>query len=227
MKNNIKEFLKAFSGLFIYFVVQLGSSMLFANITENGSYLTINLVVIGTEIVTLLCLIFINHKRLKRDFCDFDKNWQKYLSLGVKVWLIGLLVMVVSNTIINTYFINEIASNEEANRNVLNYYPLYSTIAMIFIGPFIEELAFRCGFKDHIKNKKLYYFLTVMIFAGVHVLNGISSPIGLLYFIPYGGLAMALSYIYDKTDNIFTTTVIHTLHNGLTILILIGQMMLG
>ena len=227
MKNKIKEFIKSFYGLIIYFVIQMGSSLLFTEQIKNGSYLLVNIIIIGTEFLTLFLLIYINRKRLKNDFKDFDHNYKKYLSFGIKVWIIGILGMAISNTIINTYFINTIASNEEADRAILNYYPLYSTIAMIFIGPFIEELAFRCGFKDHIKNKTLYYIITVGIFASVHVLNGMTSLIELLYFIPYGILAFALSYIYDKTDNIYTTTIIHTLHNALTIFILISQMMLG
>lgn len=225
--NNIKEFVKSFYGLFIYIFIQVGTSLLFSNMLKNGNYLTVNIIVIGTEILTLFLLMFINRKRLKKDFIDFDKNYKKYISLGFKVWIIGLMIMVVSNTVINSYFINSIASNESIDRSILNYYPLYSTIAMVLIGPFIEELTFRCGFKDHIRNKKLYYILTVGIFAGVHVLNGMASWIELLYFIPYGALAFSLSYIYDKTDNIYTTTIIHTLHNSLVILILISQMMLG
>ena len=76
-------------------------------------------------------------------------------------------------------------------------------------------------------SKKLYYFLTVLIFAGAHVINGITTPLELLYFIPYGALAVAFSYTLDKTDNIFTTTLIHTMHNTISILILVAGMIMG
>ena len=99
--------------------------------------------------------------------------------------------------------------------------PFYSVIAMIITGPLIEEIVFRLSFKENIKNKYLYYFLTVSIFAGIHVLNGISSPLDLLYIFPYGSMAISLSYILDKTDNIFASSVVHACHNALSI-ILVG-----
>ena len=61
----------------------------------------------------------------------------------------------------------------------------------------------------------------------MHVINGITTPLALLYFIPYGALAFAFSYTLDKTNNIFTTTIIHTLHNTISILILTISILLG
>ena len=225
--NGFKDIVKGSYGLFIYLFIQIGTGFVFANQLKNGSYTLINIILIGSELITVGLLILINWKRLKDDFVDFDKNYKQYLKIGIKAWIIGLIVMMVSNTIINGFIFSDVANNEAINRAVINYYPLYSVIAMIFVGPFIEELTFRCGFKDHIKNKKLYYFLTVFIFAGAHVINGITTQLALLYFIPYGALAVAFSYTLDKTDNIFTTTIIHTLHNTISILILVAGMMFG
>ena len=61
----------------------------------------------------------------------------------------------------------------------------------------------------------------------IHVLNGITSPYELLFYIPYGALALAFSYILDKTNNIFTTTIIHTFHNTLAIVLLSLSAMMG
>ena len=225
--NGFIDLIKGSYGLFIYLFIQLGTGYVFANQLKGTSYISVNLILIGSELLTLVLLVLINWERLKRDFIDFDKNYKSYLKIGIKAWVIGILVMIISNTIINGFIFNDVANNEAIDRAVINYYPLYSVIAMIFIGPFIEELTFRCGYKDHIKNKKLYYILTVLIFAGAHVINGITTPLELLYFIPYGALAVAFSYTLDKTDNIFTTTLIHTMHNTISILILVAGMIMG
>ena len=225
--NGFIDLIKGSYGLFIYLFIQIGTGFVFANQLKTGSYTLINIILIGSELLTVALLVLINWKRLKKDFIDFDKNYKSYLKIGIKAWVIGILVMIISNTIINGFIFNDVANNEAIDRAVINYYPLYSVIAMIFIGPFIEELTFRCGYKDHIKNKKLYYILTVLIFAGAHVINGITTPLELLYFIPYGALAVAFSYTLDKTDNIFTTTLIHTMHNTISILILVAGMLMG
>ena len=98
---------------------------------------------------------------------------------------------------------------------------------MILFGPFIEELVFRLPFKEKIKNKYLFYFITILLFAGVHVFNGLSSVTELVFFIPYGALSASFAYILDKTDNIFSTIIIHTLHNTFSIVVILLLSLIG
>lgn len=218
--NNLTMLAKSFYGLIIYFAVAFVFNYIIKNITSINEY-NYNLLLIAHEIITLLLLVIIYRKRLKKDFIDFDKNYKKYLSLGFKVWIIGVMVMILSNNIIYNFVTNNVAYNQSANAAILHKLPLYSVISMVVCGPFIEEIVFRLSFKNVLKNKKLYYILSVLIFTSLHVLNGIKSPFELLFFIPYGALAIALSYILDKTDNIYTTVVIHTLHNALTVVLMV------
>ena len=226
MINKIIEFARGFYGLVIYFAVNILFSYIIVSI-KNINYITYNILMISMDIVTLLLLIFIYRKRIKKDFIDFDKNYKDYLTLGFKSWFISIIVMGISNYLITTYVINEIATNQATNQLILSKMPLFSIIAMIITGPFIEEMVFRLGFKEHIKNKYLYYFLATFIFTSLHVFNGIDSPLKLLYFIPYGAMAFSFAYTLDKTDNIFTSTVIHTIHNTIAILLLIMTTILG
>ena len=216
--NKITVLGKSFYGLVIYFAIAYIFSFLFKNYAHENMF-NYNVILITEDIVLLLLLIIVFRKRLKKDFIDFDKNYNKYLSLGFKAWLIGIVVMIVSNNIIYHFITNSIASNQAANLTIINKLPLYSTITMILTGPFIEEIVFRLSFKNTLKSKKLYYVLSVLIFTSLHVLNGINSPLELLYFIPYGALAISFSYMLDKTDNIYTGAIIHTLHNAITIVL--------
>ena len=225
--NKVINLVKAFSNFIIYMVLQVGLSMLLGRLILSSDHTMKSAIYIGIEIVTLLVLCLINRKKLLKDFKDFDKNYKKYLAIGFKAWIIGFVVMCVSNLLINTFVLSNIASNEQVDRLIIDLFPLYSVISMIFIGPFIEELAFRLGFKQYIKNKALYYILSVTLFAGMHVLNSIENPLELLYFIPYGALAVSFSYTLDKTDNIFTTTVVHTLHNLFAIIVITIYLALG
>ena len=217
--NNIVILAKSFYGLIIYFSVSFIFNYIYKYLPQLDE-LYLNIYLISHEVITVGLLIFIFRKRLKRDFIDFDKNYKKYLSLGIKVWLVGIVAMLISNNIIYHLITNNIAYNQSANMLIINRFPLYSLISMIVVGPVVEEMVFRLGFKNGLKSRKLYYVLSVLIFTSLHALNGITSPLELLYFIPYGSLAIAFSYILDKTDNIFTTTVIHTMHNALTIVLI-------
>ena len=217
--NNIITLGKSFYGLIIYFSVAYIFSYIINSIPDMNSNLY-NIFLILEELTTLLLLVIVFRKRLKKDFIDFDKNYKKYLYLGFKVWLIGVIVMMISNNIIYYFATNSIANNQSINMSVMNKYPLYSLIAMVMAGPFIEEIVFRLSFKNVLKNKALYYILSVLIFTSLHVFNGITSPIELLYFIPYGALAVSFSYILDKTDNIYTTAIIHTCHNALSVVLI-------
>ena len=217
--NNVTTIGKSFYGLVLYFGLAQILNFILKSFPNLSSF-QYNVILIINEFVTVLLLVLLYKKRLKKDFIDFDKNYKKYLSIGFNAWFIGIIIMIVSNLIIHTYIINTTSYNQAANIAIMIRYPLYSVISIVMIGPFIEEMVFRYGFKINIKNKKLYYILSVLIFTSLHVFNGISSPIELLYFIPYGSLALAFSYILDKTDNIFTTTIIHTFHNTLVIVLI-------
>ena len=225
--NKLIKVFKAFSSFFIYLFIQFSLSLLLSNKINNMEYNVKSIYLILIELVTFIILLLYNFKKIKQDFKDFDNNYKKYLKIGFKAWIIGLLFMVISNAIITRLIIGSLANNEQVDRLVLMLYPLYSTISMILIGPFIEEMAFRLNFKQYINNKWFYYLITVLLFAGIHVINGLTSPIELLYLIPYGSLAFAFAYMLDKTDNIFTSIVIHTIHNLMAILLIIGYTFIG
>ena len=224
--TDLINFLKSFIGLVVFF----GISILYSYLIKSIPYLqNINkdLLLLIPEIITALILIIIYRKKIKRDFIDFDKNYKNYLTFGFKVWIIATIIMIISNNFLYHHIVNDIAHNQELNIMAINNFPLYSVIAMIILGPLVEEIVFRLSFKENIKNKILYYFLSVLIFAGVHVINGLTSPIQLLFFIPYGALAFAFSYILDKTNNIFTTVIIHSVHNTLAVILIIITSFIG
>ena len=92
--------------------------------------------------------------------------------------------------------------------------------------PFIEEIIFRRSIKDIIKSfgnnkitKYTYIIISGLIFAAMHVIGTASSTTDYLYIIPYMSLGIVFAYIYDKTDNLFSTIVLHSFHNTMAVIL--------
>ena len=222
----IIDLIKGSVGFFIYLLIEIIFAYLITSI-PNISIKTYELLMILMEFITLALLVLLHRKRLVKDFRKFSNKASDSLSLGVKTYLIALFFMAISNLIINNYIVNGIAANEAGVEAVVGRFPYFTLIGIIMIGPFTEEMIFRLGYYDNFKSKKAYYIVSTLLFAGMHVLNGMSSYIELLYFIPYGIMAYALCRILDKSDNIFTSTIIHTMHNMITIILICISTLMG
>lgn len=179
------------------------------------------------EILTLAVILLIFNKRIKENYVDLKKNHKKYFSKYFKFYLIGLAVMYISNAILIFGLNGGLAGNEESIRSILLVHPIYVYISAVLIAPSVEELVFRGAIKNIIPNSILYILCSGLIFGVMHLVGNITSIIDLLYIIPYSSLGIAFAYIYSKTDNIFITMMLHTMHNGILISIQIAVMLFG
>lgn len=176
-----------------------------------------------TDIMFLIILFLIYKKTLIDNFKSFFSNFLDNLEISFKYWLIGFMIMIISNLIITIVLKEGIAENEENIRLLINEIPLYMIFSVVLYAPFTEELIFRKSFKDAISNKYLYILISGITFGGLHVISYIKSPIDLLYLIPYCALGISFAYTYYKTDNIFSTISMHLIHNTFAILIYLGS----
>lgn len=176
------------------------------------------------NLLFLLLMIIVYSKTLKKDFKLFFKDFFTNIEISIKYWLIGFSVMIISNLIIIVITNGAIASNEEQVRSLIDISPLYMLFSVSIYAPLTEELLFRKGFRDFINNKWLYIIISGCVFGGLHVIGNVSSPIDLLYLIPYCSLGIAFAYTYYKTNNIFSTICMHSIHNTMAIILyLIGS----
>lgn len=188
---------------------------------STGSYLSLfsNLILFGI-------LLWIYFPDIKKDFLDFKKNFNQYLDTGFKWWLIGVIVMVVANSLILFLLPEAQANNEESVQSVIHAAPWISLISIGFIGPFIEEMVFRKSFREVFTDKWLFVLMSGLIFGSLHVILAITSPWDFAYIIPYSALGFAFGLMYVKTDNIFTSISLHVFHNfTLTLLSIVSTMM--
>ena len=169
--------------------------------------------------VLLIILFLIFRKDLIEEWKRFRKNFLENIDIGIKYWLVGLGIMMISNIII-TFVVNlGQAANEQAVQSMISSLPWLMLINAGLIAPCTEEIIFRKGFKKAFPNKWLFIILSAIVFGALHVVTSMTSPIELLYIIPYGALGAAFAYMYQKTDTIFTSITMHMFHNTALILL--------
>jgi len=176
------------------------------------------------DIGYMLVLFLLYKDKIIKDFKSYFKRFMNNFEESFKYYFIGVIIMMVSNLIINFVITDAIAGNEEAVRDMIDVVPLYMFFSVSLYAPFVEELIFRHSIKDmvlcygHNKiTRGIYIFLSGFIFALMHILGNATSLIDYIYLIPYMSLGIAFSSLYSKTDNIFSTIMMHCLHNTFTI----------
>ncbi len=215
MNNKTRNIILTVSAILCMFI--LGDiAYLFSIFLKNKE-----LSIVVTNILYLGLLIFIYSDEFKKSFKDLKKNWKNILKTGFKYWGLGILMMIVSNIIINfIIFDGTIAANEELVRETILGSPLYGFVSAVVLAPFIEEILFRISIRRNINNTYLYAFTSALIFGLMHALSGITGIIDLIYIIPYGALGYAFAMMYVKTENVFASIFIHGIHNFITILLI-------
>lgn len=169
--------------------------------------------------VILAGILFIVYRKdLLREWDIFKANAVDNLDTGTKYWFLGLVGMIVSNTLINLLFKTGAAGNEQAVQSYINYLPWLMLINAGIIGPFCEEIVFRKAFKDVFKNKWAFVIMSGFVFGLLHVIGSYNSWVDILFIFPYGFLGSAFAMAYYETDTVFTSYFLHFFHNTILIL---------
>lgn len=226
--NKIKEFI-SWKGLILAIVVflvfyfssffQLIPIILFnmniQNITEAQNVMLSTF----SNVILLLILFLIFRKEIIKEWKKFKDKFLENIDTGIKYWLVGLTIMMISNIIINLIMNLGQAANEQAVQQMISAIPWLMFINAGIIAPCTEELVFRKSFRKAFTNKWLFILMSALIFGSLHVLPSMTSPLELLYIIPYGSLGGAFAYMYQKTDTIFTPITMHMFHNSALVLL--------
>lgn len=165
-----------------------------------------------SNIIVAMILILIFKKQLKVEFKKFISKLEWNIDCGIKYWLIGLGIMLLSNILIGLLTSSTGANNEKAVQSMITALPWIMVINAGIIAPIVEELVFRTSFKNAFPNKKLFIILSGLIFGALHITNA-TSFIDYLYIIPYSSLGIAFAAMYVKTDTVFTPISMHMFHN--------------
>lgn len=225
-----KNFLKGIAFSILLFVLYFFiCPNLFAILLKNGllsdNFWINNLSYLAVYIFTLLVIILIIHKDLFKQWKSFLKNPKPILNKGFTYWVYGMIVMIISNLIVSAIMGN-IAVNEQMTRETLIKTPIYAIPTIIFIGPFLEEIVFRYGFRKAFTKKIPYALFCAIIFGGMHVISAIDEwtiagilahAKEILFIVPYGSLGFFFAKSYYETENIFSSIIPHMLHNTISV----------
>lgn len=176
------------------------------------------------SLIYVVILILLYKKDLKKGIDKFKENKEKSISIALKCWTFGCVIMYVSSIIISLINKQDISNNEQAVRESIKAAPLYMLFSCSIVAPLFEELVFRKSLKELIKNKWIFIILSGLIFGGLHVIGTYKNPIDILYIIPYGSMGCAFAYLLSKTDNITLPIMVHMIHNTILVVIqMIGR----
>lgn len=179
-----------------------------------------NIYLFVIDIIYLVSLVFIYRKELKEDFKDFKENGAGYIFKYAPLYLLGVILMGITNALLVKVTGIEMSTNEQNVRTLIKYYPLYMSFSSVMYAPIVEELIFRKSIKNLFNDNVLFVLMSGLIFGLIHVVGTGNEGINeILMGIPYIIMGLDFAYIYAKTKNIFTTMTLHSIHN-LTLLII-------
>ena len=77
------------------------------------------------DLIFLTFIIILYKDTLFKDFKNFIKDLGNNLETAFKYWLIGFIIMIISNLIIVVFVNGAVASNEETVRSLISIAPIY------------------------------------------------------------------------------------------------------
>ncbi len=141
---------------------------------------------------------------------------------GVKLYLFTLPIIIIAGFIINliSSYYGVTPDMQDVVRWVLEERSLFILISLVLFGiivaPVIEEIIFRGFLQTALKNSfggRYAILISAALFAGVHM--------DLFAFLQIFILGILLGYLYEKTQTIAASIVVHILHNSLTLIFLL------
>ena len=183
------------------------------------------------DVIFMAIIFIIYRKKLIKEFKEFFSNFNDNMVIALEYYLVGLVIMLVSNCLIGYFFSEANANNENMVRLLIDRYPLYMLFSVALYAPLVEETIFRRCIKDIYDAfgksklvKYIYIIFSGLIFALLHVMGSATSSIDYIYVIPYLSLGICFASLYYKTDNLFSTMILHSFHNlvALILYLIIG-----
>ncbi len=216
-KERILNIIKGASAILLYFFVSLfkETPLILVGVDYNNLPIIFKEIYnISIQVIMIIVFILIFKDFFKKSFADIKKNHFTYFKKYLKFYLLGLAIMMVSNSLI-LILGGMTSENETVVRTEFQMYPIYIFISAVIIAPIIEETTFRLGFRKIFKNDYLFIITSGLVFGSLHLLGMFNSSLILLYLIAYSGLGFVFAYMLAKTNNIFVSMGFHFMHNGI------------
>lgn len=204
---------------FIYEIIPLLILKIFKVNTSDWNNVIKNIYLISTSLIYLIFVIIVYKNELKKDLSDFKKNGLNLFIKYLPIYIVGILAMGISNSLLYNITDMQISNNEQSVREYIKLFPIYMSFSTVIYAPIVEEITFRKTFRNIINNKYIFIIISGIIFGLIHITGDSNNINDFLMSIPYMIMGFDLAYIYYKSNNIFTTISIHSFHNFALLLI--------
>lgn len=228
LKDAIKVFLAyvilMFVGmpLIVRFINTLFGFNVLNNIAQRSLILFISLFVNVLICACVLYIVCIQYRQSITSLGLSAANLFVNIKQGIKRYLITLPLIMLAGFIINLIsgYFGQNPEMQDVVRWVLEEKSLFVLVSLIFFGiviaPVIEEIMFRGFLQPALKNffgGRYAIVLSASLFAGVHM--------DIFAFFQIFILGMLLGYLYEKTQTLAASIIVHVLHNSLTLVFLL------
>ena len=221
MKDKIKKIVKnilIFLSYFMYHYIFIAILLMFNINYENFNIFQRLIFIFISDIIYVMTIFYLLKDEIIKDLKDFKKKYKYYLSKYFVIYAFGVILMGISNKILYYITRQELSGNETSIRNLLDKYPFYMVFSAVLFAPIVEEIIFRKTVRNVFNKKYLYILMSGLIFGILHI-SDYSNFNEILLGIPYIIMGIDFAYIYYKSNNIFTTISLHSIHNLLLVLI--------
>ena len=219
MNKKINSFLY-FIALFILYVIY--SSLVILILKKLGLNIeklnihTKNTILIIVDVSLMFITYLLYRKENNSELFKYGRNFKKYFLLGLKMWLLGLVLMITSNLIIHYVYPTATATNEDAVQELLKKAPIYTSFTACIFAPFMEEMIFRKSLQNVFKSNTLFIIVSGLLFGLAHNI-GVIGTTDMIYIIPYALFGCVFAYTYVKTNDIYVPITFHMIHNTILI----------
>jgi len=175
--------------------------------------------VIFHTIMTLVFL-FLGSKLLQ----ESNKHWS--LS-AIYVPIMAAMFMIWGSALLGILIQTLSGQSDSVNQNLLfemfKENRLSIIVQAVIFAPIAEEIIFRGVIYRHFKKAGRYLvplIVSTLLFASMHSLNAILTGQWIdLWFIPmYAFMSLILSFTYEKTQNLYSSIILHCINNSISIL---------
>lgn len=149
-------------------------------------------------------------------------NLSDNIKQGIKRYLITLPFIILAGFIINliSSYYGIAPEMQDVIRWLLEEKSLFVIVSLVFFGiviaPVMEEIIFRGFIQSALKNsfgKQYAILISALLFAAVHM--------DIFAFLQIFILGVLLGNLYEKTQTLAASIVVHILHNSLTMVFLL------
>lgn len=173
--------------------------------------------------VMTLLFLFLSSKLLS----ESNKHWNRkalympFIGAAVMMWgsfFIGIAVDLISG---QSESMNQALLLEQFKINKVSI-----MVQAIIFAPIVEEIVFRGIIYRHFKRAGRYLIpliVSTLLFATMHSLNAIIlGQWSDLWYIPlYAFMSLVLTYVYENTQNLYSSMMLHCINNTISILVML------